>query len=662
MSNQPPHHSDLRATDLFAPTRVIAGKYHLGRVLGEGGMGAVYEAEHRELGAKVAVKLLSEANLTQHKSLTRFRREAKAMAAIRHENVVSVMDAGTDQDGVPFLVMELLEGESLASKLRRERVLTPALAAWITCEILAGLGAAHRAGVVHRDLKPGNVFISRQSDGGYRVKLLDFGISKLGDSSATLNVTADGALVGTPNFMAPEQIYANVPIDGRVDIYATGIILYRMVTGTLPYVGKTTEELYRHVLDASPRPPRAIRPELSPELEEIILKAMSPDKDQRYPDAASFLAALQAAVPVHSVSSNEQPPHFEGQSRPEATVALPASKGHSSPYRAQAAGSASATGVVFPHHAQGAKRLWPWVAAFAIVLGAVIGGVVTYNITRQSRSRSLSASPSLDVKQTSIRFGITRHKDPVEIKKEMAPLLRYLETRLERPFELIIVENYEDLSDKLLDGEVSLAALSAYSYIRAKRRLDSLRLLATPSTSAGPTYGGYILSRADSGITRLQDLKGKVFCYVSQNSTSGYLYPRALFRQAGIDPDRDFAATRFTSDHAASMQTLADGACDGAAVYDAAWLEASERGLDPAAFTVVGTTERVPWDGYCVTHTIPENVADALQRALVALEPGSKLSHKVFQDGTTPFKGFIAGNDSLYDPVRSLEQYLDQAN
>jgi serine/threonine-protein kinase len=644
---------------------VIAGKYHLGRVLGEGGMGSVYEADHRELGAKVAVKLLAEANLTQHKSLTRFRREAKVMAAIRHENVVSVMDAGTDEEGIPFLVMELLDGESLASKLRRERVLTPALASWISCEILSGLGAAHAAGVIHRDLKPGNVFICKQTDGSYRVKLLDFGISKLGDASETLDVTADGALVGTPNFMAPEQVYANVPIDGRVDIYAAGVILYRMVTGTLPYVGKTTEELYRKILDARAFPPRQVRADIPQELEDIIMRAMHPDRDQRFPDAASFREALERVMPDSALALSGRP---QRPGRSERSQPLPRAEVHGLAHAPTGPAQVStapqrpaAHGPVFPHHGAHKRRTWPWIAALVIALGAIVGAVVTYSITRESRkqNKQQAVAPTVRPLGEPIRFGIFRHKDPDDIKREMQPLVSYLETELSRPVELVIVDNYRDLGDSLLEGKVDLAALSAYSYIRAKRKLDSLRLLATPATPTGPTYGGYILARTNSGITELNDLKGKVFCYVSQNSTSGYLYPRALLRQHGIDPDKDFSATRFTSDHAASLQTLADGACDGAAVYDKAWLESNK--LDRSAFTVVGTIEPVPWDAYCTTDALDKEVIEKLRTALQALAPDSPRAREVFADDTSPFKGFIPGDDSLYDPVRSLEQYLDQS-
>src|SRR5690606_24778383 len=192
---RPARSASLEQTEVLARVRLLSGKYKLGRLLGEGGMGSVYEGEHTGLDAKVAIKLLSEGGALDHKALTRFRREARAMGAIRHENVVTVLDTGADDAGVPYLVMELLEGESLAAVLRRERVLSPALSIWIGAQVLSGLAAAHAKSVIHRDLKPGNVFIARQADGSHKVKILDFGISKVSEATDSLNVTADGALV-----------------------------------------------------------------------------------------------------------------------------------------------------------------------------------------------------------------------------------------------------------------------------------------------------------------------------------------------------------------------------------------------------------------------------------------------------------------------------------
>jgi phosphate/phosphite/phosphonate ABC transporter binding protein len=664
-----------QGTSMLAPTRVLAGKYRLGRMLGEGGMGAVYEAEHQGLGSRVAVKLLSDTGITDPKMLARFRREAKAMGAIRHENVVTVMDTGTD-DGVPFLVMELLEGESLAGMLRRERVISAELACWIMGQLLAGLSAAHAVGVVHRDLKPENVFITSTTDGTHRVKLLDFGISKLGDATATMNVTVEGTLLGTPNFMAPEQIQPTVPLDRRVDIYAAGVMLYRMVCGRLPFVGRNSEELHRVILESRPMPPTQYAPTLAPELEAIILKAMHRDRDRRFPDATSFASALRELMPPQQAASLPTPPPSMPIHRPPPTQEIvrprdpttdgsyataPASSASYLPTPPEASGEVGATLAARPSSLRARSRVVEtarrprWLAlavGLALLLGA--GGMFLYTHLG-GEPRGAGAAAGAD---RALRFGITRHKSPEEIEREMRPLLEYLAARADRPLELVILENYKDVADELLGGAIDLGALSASSYVRAKRRQPDLRLLATPVTQAGDSYEGYVLARAGDGIDELADFAGKVFCFVSETSTSGYLYPRALFRRAGMDPDSAFKATRFTTDHTASIRALDAGACDGAAVYDSAWSDAHLQGIDPTRFTLVAKTERIPWDAYAVTHALDEATAARLAEALAELEVGSEAAREVLLDSDARFVGFLPGDDTLYDSVRRIEKYL----
>jgi len=647
-------------TDVLGASRVIAGKYRLGRLLGEGGMSTVYEAEHTGIGHKVAIKFLSETVVGDPTSLARFQREARAMGQIKHENVVGVMDNGTDEKGVPYLVMEMLEGESLHALLQRETSLSFGLAAWIGQQTLAGLCAAHAKGVIHRDLKPANVFIARQSDGSFRVKLLDFGISKLGGAGPTLDVTAAGALVGTPTYMAPEQIRAEPHIDVRVDVYSAGVMLYRMVAGQLPYVATTAKELYRLVLEGKPKPPRAHRPEIAPELEAVIMKAMHLDPGMRFPDASSFLSALRVAVPSEPIdaiaaraSARPPPTQDVGGTDPMALAESATAE--------TIAASPSARSQPAQSHARPAPapaRRWPLLVGVLAVLAA-IGATLAVWATRRNTHATKHGNGAATVESIAqpVRFGIIRHEEPRTIQEEMRPFLDYLEQRLNKPVQLVIVQNYADLADNLLDKEVDIAALSGMVYVDAKRRHPGIQLLATPVTETGPTYEGYILVRADSDIRELTDLEGKIFCYVSPTSTSGYLYPRALLRKAGLDPDAAFKATRFTSDHPAALRALADGACDAAAVYASIWHDAGKYGMDPASFTVVAKTERIPWDAYTVAPDMDPKMVEQLRAALEALRPGSAEARKAL--AKMPIAGFQGGEDHLYDSVREIEQYLD---
>ena len=660
-SDDKPTGGTLERTDVIARTRLLEGKYRLGRLIGEGGMGAVYEAEHEGLRAKVAVKLLSEHGSLDQKSVARFRREARAMGAIRHENVVSVMDTGTDEDNIPFLVMELLEGESLAAMLRRERSLSPGLSCWIASQILAGLGAAHAQGVIHRDLKPGNIFIARQSDGTHKVKILDFGISKLGSDSHTLNVTAEGALVGTPNFMAPEQITGEgAPLDARVDIYAVGVLLYRMVTGRLPYVGKTPDELYRKVLAGQVAPPRRRNPDIPPELEAVILKGMALDRNGRYQDAASFRAALHEIAPTlpGEIPSTTDAPRLSQQlpiptpapitgdpSYVATVAAVPAAM------RAAGVVSGSHQAVMPTTHVAGSRRrtLWLALAGAALVLAAIT--IIAVVATRKSAAH-VPTGPVL-------RYGVVQYSAPEKVTGQHRPIADYLQEKLDRPVELVMAADDKDLIQKLFDGEVHLAALSAYAYIRAARRnTPGLVLLAKPVTSGGPSYQGLILTRADSGVRDLKDLRGKSFCYVSPGSSSGFLYPRALMRQAGIDPDKDLGPSSFGQEHLNTLRLLDRGQCAAAAVYAKTLEDGDRAGIPSERFHQLAATERIPYDAYTMLARTPPEDVNAINAALLALEPGSPLARTVLGRAKGEIIGFTRALDTDYDSARRVEQYV----
>ena len=210
-------------------------KYRVVRHLSSGGMGAVYEVEHRGLGKRLAAKLLKPELARRADLLERFRREARAASAIGHEHIIEVTDLGQTAHKVPFLVMELLSGQTLAALCKAERRLEPARAVHIARQILSALGAAHARGIVHRDLKPENVFLIQRGGDPDFVKLLDFGIAKLLDEVDAPELTRAGQVVGTPTYMAPEQARGEKTVDGRADLYGVGAILYRMVTGQRPY-------------------------------------------------------------------------------------------------------------------------------------------------------------------------------------------------------------------------------------------------------------------------------------------------------------------------------------------------------------------------------------------------------------------------------------------
>jgi serine/threonine-protein kinase len=616
--------------------RVLAGRYRIGRLIGEGGMGAVYEAEHTGLGVRVAVKLLNPTYAINERAVIRFRREARAAAAIKHENIVAVTDADTDEDGVPFIVMEILEGDSLGAWIHRERVLPVATAAAVAAQILAGLAATHEQKVIHRDLKPGNILLARQRDGTFKVKILDFGISKFLEDVQDVTATS---VVGTPRFMAPEQALGQKDIDGRVDLYAVGELLYLMTTGRLPFSGSSVETLSEQIIRGDYARPRTIRPELGAALEDVIVTAMATDRNRRYRDANAMLEALRAAVP-------DIPEHIDGGSAPlsETTpLSIPP--------------SAATTNVQPTNPAPPApsRRRFLAVGAALVVGAAGVGGLALW---RSGHGAEATATAS-GAAGRHLRFGLSKYLPLPDVQRLHGPFVDYLGRRLGRPVELVVLDDYLAPAHMVTGGELDLAALSAYAYVRAKAETPGLKLLATAVSGGGTSYEGVILVRADSGIATLADLKGKRFCWVSKNSGSGYLYPRAIFRRAGIDPDTAFTETLLTGDHLASLRAVRDRLCDGASVYSSILFEAKIHDIEAEIFRIVASTDRIPYTAYVMSPTAPEELVASMREALLAVAPGSPTANAVFGPGNGQLAGFATTTDAAYDPVRAVMKYLD---
>jgi tRNA A-37 threonylcarbamoyl transferase component Bud32 len=279
--------------------RVLDDKYRLDARLGEGGMGTVYRATHLLIDRQVAVKVLNHRFVEDEAAQARFRREARAAGRLQHPNVAAVTDFGRTADGLVYLVMELLEGRSLRELLTTEAPLEIARAASLMLQVAAAVGAAHEAGVIHRDLKPGNIFIVQRRSLAPVVKVLDFGIAKLAaeaaDDAETHALTQTGVMIGTPRYMSPEQC-DGARLSPASDVYSLGIILYEMLTGETPFNGPTPLAVAVQHSSKPPRRPRELRPSIPTVLEELLLRALAKDPTARPADAGVFRAELYAAV------------------------------------------------------------------------------------------------------------------------------------------------------------------------------------------------------------------------------------------------------------------------------------------------------------------------------------------------------------------------------
>ena len=275
---------------------IVADRYHVLRKLGEGGMGQVYLAEHVKMGRKSALKVMNPAMVKDADAISRFNREAANASHINHPNVADVYDFGETSDGVIYLAMEFVDGPPLTKLIEDEGPLSPQRAATIVRQTADALAVAHDMGIVHRDLKPDNIMIARNRDGSDMVKVVDFGIAKAADNAAQ-KVTKTGLVVGTPEYMSPEQL-AGDKLDGRSDIYALGLVAFNMLTGRLPFPADTVQESMIMRLTESPRKLAEMRPDVawSGEVQAALDKALERDSSARYQTATDFGRAFARAL------------------------------------------------------------------------------------------------------------------------------------------------------------------------------------------------------------------------------------------------------------------------------------------------------------------------------------------------------------------------------
>ncbi|HEY5961256.1 MAG TPA: serine/threonine-protein kinase, partial [Polyangiaceae bacterium] len=293
------------ATLLADPEDELIGKtlndtYVVERVLGEGGMGRVYLARHNRIAQKrVAVKVLHPEYLRNTEMLARFQREAETAASICHPNVVVVYDVDRTSRGLPYLVCEYLEGCDLGHYLKEQKVLSQTMAVHVVRQLCEGLRAAHQSGVIHRDLKPHNIFLVGDFSDGVPelpfIKILDFGLSKFIDVTDGQLVTRTGVVMGTPAFMAPEQALGQ-RADTRADIYGAGALLYTCLTGQVPFEESTPQATVLAVINGEPTRPRVLAPSISEYAELVIQRAMARQPEERYPDMTAMLKALEPLV------------------------------------------------------------------------------------------------------------------------------------------------------------------------------------------------------------------------------------------------------------------------------------------------------------------------------------------------------------------------------
>lgn len=282
----------------YLPGDIVAGKYRVDRQIGAGGMGVVLAATHLDLLETRALKFLSEAALEDAESVERFLREARAASRLKSEHVARVFDVGRLPTGMPFMVMEYLEGADLGAMLKSSARLSVPVAVNYVLQAMEGLAEAHAAGIVHRDLKPANLFLTFRPDGTECVKVLDFGISKIKSGNAEdIDVTKTHAVLGSPHYMSPEQMESSRDVDARSDVWSLGILLYQLMTGELPFKGRTMTEVVAVVFSKPPVPPSKIVEDIPAALEKAILRCLQHDVNARPQNVGELAKEIEPFAP-----------------------------------------------------------------------------------------------------------------------------------------------------------------------------------------------------------------------------------------------------------------------------------------------------------------------------------------------------------------------------
>jgi eukaryotic-like serine/threonine-protein kinase len=628
------------------PSRL--GKYDLMARIAKGGMAEIYLARQRGMvgfSRLVVVKRILPHLAEETEFVRMFMEEARLAALINQPNVVQIYDVG-HHEGSYFIAMEFINGPSLGVVSRTARRLKHPLPFAVAAEIVAqacdGLHAAHELhdeggsllGLVHRDISPHNLMITK----GGVVKLVDFGIAKAVNTAVK---THTGKIKGKYPYMSPEQCRGD-PMDRRTDLFSLGIVFYELVVGARLF-SRSTDLMVLKAITEEPVPdPREREPSIPAGISALILRALARDPDARFPTAEAMGSALRRALERLEVKSSPKmlSSHLEahfgellGRRAEAIQQVLELKPGEPPPLvdgldegsvGSTAGPTADLSRSIAPLPTGGSLRivkhrpLRRWLLAALVVIGLAAGAGVLYRHLRTP------ARPS----GKPLYLGLPPSFPAAVSQRELRPVLRYLERRLNRPVDLVITKNYDNLRKRVLSGELQMGNLPALQFVLARHQSPNLRALVTHTIEGALSYQSYLITRDDSDIRDLQQLKGKRFCYSDKGSTSGYLLPRYYLRRNKLDPEQLFSEVHYSGDHLSVMKDVIKGRCDAGAVYSVAMLGARNLGIANSRLRVLAVAGQIPYDIICVPPQVDAKLAAAIGRALLELQPQRDLGRR----------------------------------
>jgi phosphate/phosphite/phosphonate ABC transporter binding protein len=596
-------------------------------------------------------------HLAQHASMTRmFLQEARLLARLHHPHVVTILEFGEDE-GTPFIAMEYVPGSTLRDLVvrarQRERVIPAAVALHLCMQACAGAHAAHEltdeegrpVGLVHRDLSPHNLMVDPHG----HVKLLDFGIAKLDDDD---EYTRPGTLKGKVRYMSPEQCRQE-PLDRRSDVFALAIVLWELLTGERPFERPSEVATMNAVLAGERSDLRALRHELPEKLVCAIERALIVDPARRTPSADAFRRELADAAAEHGLLVNgDATSAFVGailgseheKRRVRVQRALlhrdsptspgtprPAPTQWTNPTRSSRTLSVIATEALQRH---GRALVLLFFVAMAIVLG----------------TRWWSAQRRAHLSGPAIVIGLPPEFDAAVMRADYEPLLRYLESRVGRPFQARVAADYDALAKELTARKLDFAVLPPYAYLDARRANPKILPVAVQEFDRSSGTDGVILVDSESELRDAAPLRGKTLCLTNPRSSTGFVLPRAWLRTQGLRPGRD-VQERLSGNHFDAMRDLLDGHCAAAATYSGAWLVAERAGISAGRLRVIANTGRTPHDALVAGPSVDDALRRTVETAVLELEPTRDLGVERIGDAVR-ITGFLPIDDARYDDLR----------